>query len=173
MAESRPLSEEERSELVAYLDGELDAEAARAVEARLNLDPRARTEAESLRTTWAMLDYLPRPEPSAGFTSQTLERVSALGPVPAQPPAPSRRRTLVFRLGWAAAVLLAAMIGFAGVRSHVRRERAAIPVTEPIDIDQQLVRDLRLIENKRLYEQVDDIDFLRKLDDADLFGDDS
>jgi hypothetical protein len=40
-------------------------------------------------------------------------------------------------------------------------------------VDQVLARDRRLIENKRLYELVDDIGFLRQLDDPELFGDDS
>ena len=46
------LSEEDRANLVAYLDGELDDDAARALEAKLSLDPDARAEAETLRKTW-------------------------------------------------------------------------------------------------------------------------
>ena len=41
------LSEEERANLVAYLDGELDEAKARALEARLSNDPRARAEMQS------------------------------------------------------------------------------------------------------------------------------
>jgi len=172
MAESRPLNEEERTELVAYLDGELDAQAARAVEAKLNLDPQTRHEAQTLSNTWAMLDYLPRAEPTPAFTSRTLERVSAYRPVVAPPVRKRSWRPLVLGMGWAAAVLLAGLVGFGSVRSTLRRERATVPPVERVDVDQHLVRDLRVIENKRLYEQVDDIDFLRKLDDPDLFGDD-
>src|SRR5258707_15809561 len=96
MAESQPLSDEERTELIAYLDGELDAQASRAVEARLNLDPQTRHEAGTLRSAWAMLDYLPRAEPSTAFTSRTLERVSTYRPI--STPAVSRPwRPLVFR----------------------------------------------------------------------------
>jgi len=172
MAESQlPLSDEERTELIAYLDGELDAKASRAVEAKLNLDPRTRKEAETLRSSWAMLDYLPRPEPSPAFTSQTLQRVSAYRPV-TTPAVQKRWSPVAFRIGWAAAVLLAGVVGFGSVRSTMRRERPAAPVSERIDVDEHLARDLRVIENKRLYEQVDDMDFLRKLDDPDLFGDD-
>jgi hypothetical protein len=39
--------------------------------------------------------------------------------------------------------------------------------------DEELVRDLRLLENRRLYEQVEDVGFLKKLDQPDLFGDDN
>ena len=39
--------------------------------------------------------------------------------------------------------------------------------------EKELVRDLRLIENKRFYDLVDDIDFLRQLDQPDLFGEET
>src|SRR3954451_13737717 len=56
------LSEQERADLVAYLDGELTGEAARALEAKITLDPQARAEAETLKRTWELLDFLPKPE---------------------------------------------------------------------------------------------------------------
>ena len=70
------LNEEDRANLVAYLDGELDEHAARDLEARLANDPRARAEAETLRRTWELLDYLPRAEASGSFTHRTLERLA-------------------------------------------------------------------------------------------------
>jgi hypothetical protein len=45
-------------------------------------------------------------------------------------------------------------------------------VTQSDKPDDLLLRDLRLIENKRLYDLVDDANFLRLLDEPDLFGDD-
>ena len=48
--------------------------------------------------------------------------------------------------------------------------------TQHENVDDQLVQDLYVIENARVYEHVDDIDFLHKLanpNDPDLFGDDS
>ena len=96
MADEKPLSDEERDELVAYLDGEADAATQRALEAKLSRDPRARAEAEALRRTWALLDFLPKPEPSTDFTARTLSRVGVVRPVPsawglAAPQAPRRR----------------------------------------------------------------------------------
>ena len=76
MTEPSPRNEQEQADLVAYLDGELTGEAARTLEAKLSLDPQARAEADALRRTWELLDYLPRPEPSARFTHRTLERLS-------------------------------------------------------------------------------------------------
>src|SRR5687768_7586709 len=63
------------SELVAYLDGELDPEAAREVEARLATDPAARARAAELKKSFELLDFLPRPEPSPNFTSRTLDKL--------------------------------------------------------------------------------------------------
>src|SRR5436309_6760893 len=105
------LSDEERADLVAYLDGELDEQAAQALEARLSSDPHARAEADTLRRTWELLDYLPRTEASTSFTHRTLERLAVQTSsqpvvVPASP-WPGR----LLALGWVAAVLLAVAAG--------------------------------------------------------------
>jgi anti-sigma factor RsiW len=163
MVEKSYLSDEERANLVAYLDGELDEEAARALEAKLNRDPRARAEVETLKQTWDLLEYLPRPQPSPTFTNRTLERIAPLQPSAAGSAVRSPWRPWTVGLGWAAAVLLAGAVGFAGVSLVESRE------STPPD----LIRDLRIIENKRLYERIDDIDFLNQLAQPDLFGDDN
>jgi hypothetical protein len=161
MPNSSPLNEQERANLVAWLDGELEGEAARALEAKLSLDPDARAEADALRKTWELLDYLPRPGPSASFTHRTLSRLA-----PAARPRPKlwqRGRRPLLGAGWAAALVLAAVGGYAGY------QRLA-PPREPGE--GELVRDLRIIENKRYYDGVEDVEFLRALDQPDLFGDD-
>jgi anti-sigma factor RsiW len=161
MSDPSPLTDDEREDLVAYLDGELDEEKARAIEARINLDPRMRTEAEALRSAWDMLDYLPRPEASPAFTHRTLERVTR------QPATMrvggGRWRALAAAVGWAAALLVAALLGYGGGNAWL----AQYPT------DDDLVRDLRILDNKRLYEPVEDLEFLKKLAHPDLFGDDS
>src|SRR5262249_16134792 len=52
--------------------------------------------------------------------------------------------------GWAAAVLLAVAAGFAGMNAFAPRDTT----------DEELSRDLRVIENRRYYEPIDNIDFL-------------
>src|SRR5262249_26331986 len=106
-------------------------------------------------------DYLPRTEPSPSFTHRTLERVSAVRVT--QPAGGRRWRRGAVIAAWAAGVLAAACLGFGGM--------SALLSKQPTDED--LVRDLRIIENKRLYEPVDDIDFLRRLAGADFFGDEN
>jgi anti-sigma factor RsiW len=169
MAKTTPLSEEDRADLIAYLDGELDEKSARAWEVRLNTDPSARAEAESLRRSWELLDYLPRPEPSVAFTSRTLDRIAVTRP---QPAARGRRwRPWAFGIGWAAAVLLAAAGGFAAVKSLPRSARHLV---EPEVVqDEDLVKDLRILENLHEYKYVENLGFLQELDHLDLFGDDS
>jgi hypothetical protein len=162
------MTDEERADLVAYLDGELTGEAARAMEAKLSLDPRVRAEAESLQRAWEMLDFLPRPEPTSSFTERTRSKIApVIRPKPKTQPMPTVStgwgRRLWLGMGWAAMLLLAAWGGYRGYHYAVPREPG-----EP-----ELIRDLRLIENKRFYETVDDFDFLKQLDDPDLFGEDT
>jgi anti-sigma factor RsiW len=172
MANLPPLSDEERAELVAYLDGELPKPAALALEVKLNTDPRLRTEVDTLRHTWEMLDYLPKPEPSANFTSRTLDRVSALRPVSRPLKIRGRWRPWVLGIGWAAAVFVAAMAGYGG--GHWLSNRTHQPAPgQAVEVRPQLVQDFRVIENRQLYERVDDMDFLRALLDPELFGEDN
>src|SRR5262245_45306009 len=159
----QPLSDEERENLVAFLDGELQGEAAREVEAKLSLDPRYRAEAEILRQTWQMLDFLPRAEAPAHFSQQTVSRISALRPAVAAPPRAGRRRPWAVGIGWVAAILLAGVGGFAGMNALNPRDTT----------DEELSHDLRVIENRRYFEPIDNIDFLWQLDQPDLFGDDA
>ena len=154
------MSGDDREQLIAYLDGELDAEAARQVEARLHQDPAARAEAEALRRTWDLLDYLPQVEPSPAFTHRTLERVTAQHV--AAVTTLYRRRRWRAAVGWAAVAAAAAAAGFVAVTLTVPREPT----------DDELARDLRVLENRRLYEQADSLEFLKALDNPELFGDD-
>ena len=65
-----------REELVAYLDGELDAEQSRRIEQRPAVEPDARRMLEELDRTWHMLDELDAPATREDFTCTTLEMVA-------------------------------------------------------------------------------------------------
>jgi len=161
MSELAPLNDDERAELVAYLDGELNEQTARSLEARLNRNPAVRAEADALRKTWELLDYLPRPEPSASFTHRTVERISALHP--ALHGGAGRWSSWAGITGWAAAVVLCGVAGYAAMNRFYPKA----PSTE------DMVRDLRVIENLKAYEAADDIEFLHALDQPDEFGEDA
>lgn len=162
------ISEEDRANLVAYLDGELDETATQALEARLNLDPQLRAEADALRQTWGLLDYLPKSEPSATFTNRTLERLSLeRKAISTQLALAGGRRRWRLALGWAAAVLIALGAGLA-LGSFIGG-----PGTDAAaEADAPMIRHLRIAEKWRFYENADDLDFAQQLAQPDLFGDD-
>ncbi len=174
MAESH--GDETHGDLVAYLDGELEPSAARTLELRLKSDAALRAELDSLKRTWRLLDHLPRPVPSSTSTRRTLTRLS--GQIPALTsgiagrPARGRRLEAAWVVAWAAAVLLAGTIGFFGGR--LLSQRPAAQADAPPGVrDEDIVRDLRLLENRALYEKAGDVGFLRGLsepNDPDLFG---
>jgi anti-sigma factor RsiW len=164
---SSKLTEQERADLVAYLDGELEGGTAQAIEAKLARNPTARAEVEQLRRAWELLDYLPKPEPSASFTHRTLERIGPLATGVQPKRMPIKLPRWAFGVGWAASVLLA-MVG--GYLALTLLPKGGPRNSEQADLD--LVRDLRVIENKRMYELVDNFEFLKDLDQPDLFGED-
>ena len=104
------------ADLVAYLDGELDAEQTRAVEERLSGDPAYRQQLRELQRAWDLLDQLPKAEVNDTFTQTTLAMVavSASGDV-AQ--AQLRRGRLRRWLGWtgSAAAAVAFVAGYFAV----------------------------------------------------------
>lgn len=149
---------DDREELVAYLDGELDADGRRRVEERLRRDPQARAEADALQRTWALLDHLPRSESSPNFASRTITQLSAS----AKAPAPRR---WLRGLAWAAGLLAAAGLGYAVAPSGA-------PVID-LDRDATYRTEPRLIENLPLYLAVENLEYLQLLDSAELFGDEA
>jgi hypothetical protein len=183
------------AELVAYLDGELDAAAARKVEARLAADPGARAKAAALKKTFDLLDYLPKPDPSPNFTTRTLDRLPAMksgpAPVPTQtarqpaasssvpialatssvptaPAVPARPRWGMWAAGVLAAVAACAAAGYF-VSAALRPAHTPGPANPP---DNLLISDRGVIENLPLYAAADDLDFVRDLAGPEYFGDD-
>jgi len=160
-------------ELVAYLDGELDERRAQAVEARLGRDPAVRREAEALRKTWDLLDYLPTPPgPATDFTSRTLERLDKVeAPAPTVAGRPPRLRAgLRTALRWLAVAALLAAAAAGGYFGRAWLTAPKGPPAAPPEQDPQVLADLRVIDNLRLYVHVDDIDYLQLLDHPDRFG---
>jgi len=146
-------------EFVAYLDGELDAEAARRFDARLMEDAELRQKLRQHRRAWDLLDELPRADVGDRFTQTTVELVAVS--VADQVDDASRHNSFRAKFGWligGAVAVAASLAGYALVASIV-----AAP-------DRQLVKDLRVIENLDEYRAVEDIEYLRALEREGLFA---
>lgn len=146
-------------ELVAYLDGELDAPAATRVERRLADDPVYRSRLARLQQAWDMLDTLGRTDADDNFTQSTVAMVAlkAQGESTVAGQAARRRKSL----GWIAAiaaVLVAAAVGYA-VKQH--------ELDRP---NRELVRDLPVIQRIDEYSNLESVEFLQQLQQEGLFA---
>jgi hypothetical protein len=126
------LSPEEHENLSAYLDHELDEAQTEKISADLSRRPEVRQEANSLRKTWELLDYLPRPKAPHSFTEQTLTRLQSTKGILLQQGIKWRRYAIA---GWAACVMVAAAFGFwltYSVTKPAEIVEVAAPVTDVV-----------------------------------------
>jgi anti-sigma factor RsiW len=160
-AATTPENEDQFDELVAYLDGELDAEGASQVEQRLATDPAARRMLRELQGSFDLLDDLPRAEVSANFTQTTVSMVAVrAAEETAYGRSPGWKRLAKWLAG-GAALAAAGVLGFFAVQAiHSQPER-------------QLLRDLPVIENLDMYQSAESVSFLRSLAQEGLFDEES
>jgi anti-sigma factor RsiW len=165
MAEQPEITEADREELVAYIDGELDAAGQQRVETRLSLEPKVRAEVDALKKTWEMLDYLPRAEPTAEFTTRTLDAASALQPARGGGHVPAWARSAAC----VTAVVAAGILGF--LIPGTNPPRPAGPVE--LESDPLYTQNPRVIANLPLYLSAGTLDYINALDAPDLFGEEA
>jgi anti-sigma factor RsiW len=178
-------NDQEDDDLVAYLDGEMDDETAAAFESRLQREPALQAQAEALKRTWELLDYLPQPEPSATFTSKTLDKIAVLRPqttsaltvpadvsvityAPPEPQTPQRAKWPTF-VGWTAAAVVVFALGYAIKGPGVSK----VPKLAPEQVETEMALDLRILHQLPQYEVGDNIAFLQALDQPELFGEEA
>ena len=155
--------------LVAYLDGELNDDAASRVEETLTEQPSVREEVEKLTRVWELLDLLPEPKASAKFTQRTLSAIQTqqaqteadeadTRPLATQPTVhwKTRGRKIALRFAAFLGLVFAGVLGFNGA---FRRD------TEAMDL---LLRDLPVIERLDQYREVGSLEFLNELHDSGL-----
>jgi anti-sigma factor RsiW len=154
------LTPEDRSNLVAYLDGELNDVQARAMATKLTQSVTARREADALRKTWELLDLLPRPKVSEDFTARTLT-MATQGIVPGDRMATAAsavaRRVLVGLACAAVSALLFVLTFFLALRVWPN------PTA-------RLARDLPIAESLDEYRDVGSLEFLELLDNSAEFA---
>ncbi len=152
------LSQQQRADLVAYLDGELDEATTRSIEETLAKSPVARHDVNLLVRTYELLNELPRPSLGRDFTTRTIsvltkddesQQWTGLS-LPSRFGSDAARRGVIC-IGWVAGLVLAAVGGFLLTNQWIPDE------------SRMLVEELPLIENLDDYSKVESIEFLREL----------
>lgn len=154
------LSQEQRENLTAYLDGELDDAETQDVESALVRSSIARHEVDILSRTWDLLNILPRAKVSEQFTQKTLTQLRALDQKPRSLDSFSwyrRTRQVSILAAWAAGLLIVASIGFVATRRWVPNET------------EELITLLPIIEHFDQYQAVESIEFLKELRKSSVF----
>ncbi|MGA2797947.1 MAG: hypothetical protein ABSE63_10230 [Thermoguttaceae bacterium] len=149
-------------QLVAYLDGELDGESCRRIEELLAVDPEVRRKLHWLEQTWEALDELDTAPVGEDFTRSTMEMVALAAEEDVRKSleeAPRRRRRLWFFCGVGMlAAGLAGFMAFTLIASNPNKE-----------LNKELVQNLPILEKLDEYQQIQDIKFLRMLEESGLF----
>lgn len=160
MSSRTELTSEQRDNLVAYLDGELNEGATNEIEQLLANSAEARAEVERLSTTWNFLDDLAQPKASPGFSEKTLATVKIAEVQAGNGSRWSvRARRGAVTIVWIAALVLSAGIGFMATHHWIPN-----PATTLSD-------ELPLIESLHIYSEVETVDFLTQLKNSKLFDD--
>ena len=151
-----------QEELVAYLDGELNADDNARVESRLADDAEYRLRLQQLQRAWDMLDDLPKATVEESFTKSTVEMVvvSATEDAERQKVSGGRYRQLFW-------VLAAGCVIGASITSYLLISRW---LARP---NRQLAEDLPIIEDFDMYRYADNVKFLRSLDAEGLFAEEA
>ena len=153
MAKLTRLTADDRDNLVAYLDGELDEQTTRRVESVLAQSNVARTDVEQLARTYELLDMLDTPKASVEFTERTVASIR----LDRFKPALSQQRWFqqAKRFGvlslWTLAMVIAGAAGY-------YTTQFAVPV-----VDDQLLNDYPLIQQVDVYSEIGSHDFLDRL----------
>jgi predicted anti-sigma-YlaC factor YlaD len=147
------LSTEDRENLAAYLDGELDENSTRRIESVLTSSEVARNEVDVLAQTYDMLDLLPRPRAPGDFTEKTLATAKLTTyrkPLIQQQWYRSARKGAIIA-GWGLALLTAGAIGYSLTFRLIPRQ------------DDFLLQQLPLIQKLDVYVETGDIEFVKEL----------
>lgn len=147
------LNAEQRDNLVAYLDGELEEDTTQYIDQVLAKSEVARHEVEALARTWELLDLLPKPNATENFTERTLTtlKVSETRTNLTDQPWFTYVRKGAIAVVWVAVLSVAASIGFIATTKWI---------PNPHD---ELLTDLRLMKNLDLYLEADSMSFVGEL----------
>lgn len=150
--------DQESQQIVAYLDGELDAATNAEIEKRLVADAEFALRLQQLQRAWELLDELPRADSNIDFTRSTVELIAVCAEDDLQ--ATKNQQTQKKIQSWlirSGLVSLAIVMGwFIGDWYFGRAQR-------------QLLQDFPVIHQLDEYRLTEDMEFLKQLQDAGLF----
>lgn len=153
MAKMTRLSAEQRENLVAYLDGELDEAATQNVEQVLAESVVARHDVDMLSRTWDLMNVLPGVKASEEFTRKTLSSIRAAesprGSLFDHPLTKNISRGVALAI-WSVLLVGAGMLGFQAVR--------LVP-----NHAETLLDNFEVISNLDDYAEIGDVEFLKIL----------
>lgn len=166
MAKITRLSPEQRENLTAYLDGELDEVGTQEIEQVLAASEVARHEVDMLSRTWDMLDALPTHKASQDFTRKTITSLRAAekgGPGLAGPRFYRNARRGAVLVFWAAILAACGSVAYLGTNRWVPNEA------------DQLIDDYDIVNNLDRYREVvgsaeNPTEFLEVLKSRHTFG---
>lgn len=156
------LTDEDRMNLVAFLDGELDDdELGQRLEEKVAQSVSVRKEVQALEKTWGMLDWLPRPELPPAFASQTVTRIHSQQLRAELIEGQFKYWTTIAAktIAWAACVAAIVTAGFASLRYAWR------------DPTRELINHLEIVENLETYLAIPDLKFLDDISRINMFKD--
>lgn len=147
------LTTEDRENLAAYLDGELDDQGTQRIESLLVQSSVARNDVELLSKTYDLLEELPRPSAPNDFVEKTLAtaKMEEVKTPISEMAWFKQGRQVVILCGWTAALLLSACLSF-WVTNQI--------MVEPEDV---LLEELQFIKNIDRYEEIQSVEFLDSL----------
>lgn len=174
-SEQQPLDDDtavvdpQLTQLVAYLDGELPAEASERVEQQLSADPPLRQQADALDRTWQMLSLLEEVPASAEFVGKTLATIQTL---PATDPDSTDTRsslTAMFSRGRLLSLAIGLTLGFAATATGFSLSRDD-GLQNSARRDIEILQQLDLLQRYPQLRAIPDEAFLQELAAADASG---
>ena len=171
-AEKQPSDETDllNEQLSAYFDGELPPEEKSRFEQLLAKDHKLRDQLKNLEVNWGLLESLPRDPAPSRFTASTVEMVAIRG-TSAEDNNPSRAVDWIRRIPRWLWIMTAALI--AGISGYTAT--TIVSQIKPVsrlmaDKNAQLLENISFLEYFPEYQLVDNIDFLKKLNEIDYFS---
>jgi anti-sigma factor RsiW len=149
------------TELVAYLDGELEADQSARLERQFAVDAPLRRYAESLDRTWQLLDTLGDAPASGEFTQRTLASISAMAiPADTSSAAPKSAFTALRTFPYLKVILWTAL-GFIACFGGLKFARTQSRGSDSADA--RILRELPLYRDLETLNSIRSTEFLRKV----------